>query len=288
MSVHQENLEADCGTAQPFNDILSPMVFRAPDRLSSPLSWQEHIPFAFWLVERAQPRLLVELGTMSGNSYLAFCQAVQTLGLTARCYAVDTWEGDAHTGSYGDDVYWTLFADHDCRYGSFSRLVRSTFDQALTHFEDASVDLLHIDGLHTYEAMRHDFETWRPKLSSRAVALLHDTNSRDGSKLWTELAGIYPNNFQFVHGLGLGVLGVGEELPVPLRGFFARARHPKGAQLIRDVYGRLGAHCSSTLVQHQLPQLLPRIIAAARVSDVARRIALLAPRPVVAEGRPGL
>ena len=149
-----------------------------------------------------------------------------------------------------------LAAFHDCRYSSFSQMLRSTFDQALEHFEDGSIDLLHIDGLHTYEAMRHDFESWRPKLSSRAVVLFHDTNVRErdfgGFKLWAELAEIYPNNFQSLHCVGLGVLGVGADLPAPLRRFFVSVRHAEGARLIRDIYGRLGAHCTATAVQ-QLP-----------------------------------
>ena len=112
-------------------------------------------------------------------SYSAFCEAVQRTRLDCRCLAVDTWEGDEHAGFYGEEIYADLRRFHDARYAGFSDLMRCTFDAALAYVPDNSVDLLHIDGLHTYDAVRGDFERWRPKLTDRAVVLFHDTNVRE-------------------------------------------------------------------------------------------------------------
>src|SRR5262249_20021152 len=155
----------DWGAAVGLLDPLLEISLTRPDRLVEPGSWVGHIPFAFWIVAAHRPRTLVELGTHSGNSYGAFCQAVAMLDLETACYAVDTWAGDPQAGFYGEEVYEELCQYHDARYAAFSRLVRSTFDEAVAHFPEDSVDLLHIDGYHVYDTVRHDFETWLPKMS---------------------------------------------------------------------------------------------------------------------------
>jgi hypothetical protein len=197
----------------PFDLLNHPIIFSPPRRLTPMSAWVEHIPFGMFLVELLQPRIIVELGTASGESYCAFCQAVEELNLDTRCYAVDTWEGDPHAGFYGPEILADLREHHDPLYGNISRLIQSTFTEALDDFADGTIDLLHIDGFHTYEVVKHDFETWLPKVSSAGVVLLHDTNVQEKGfgvwKFWGEIKSRY-QHMEFVHGHGLGVLAIGE------------------------------------------------------------------------------
>src|SRR3954464_1992538 len=92
-------------------------------------AWVEHAPFGFWLVDALRPRTIVELGVHHGFSYFVFCQAVRRLALQARCFAIDSFEGDEHAGLYGNDVYEDVLR-RNRRYHGFSQVIRSTFAQA--------------------------------------------------------------------------------------------------------------------------------------------------------------
>jgi glycosyltransferase involved in cell wall biosynthesis len=192
---------------------MAPLFWRS-ERIGTPSVWWQHVPFAHWLMLQAMPRMLVELGTHSGVSYTAFCEAVLKGGLTTQCHAVDA-RGDGHAGQ-SPETYEEFRRYHDARFREFSTVFRCPFDEAVSRFPDNSVDILHIDGLHAYEAVLYDFQSWLPKLSDRAVVLFHGTNKRGEGygvwRLWAELSQRYAS-FEFLHGHGLGVLAVGNRPP---------------------------------------------------------------------------
>lgn len=255
-------LTTSSDVAQFAESLLCTRLFR-PDRLVEPDAWIGHIPFAFWLIAAQQPRVLVELGTHTGNSYSAFCQVVDRLGLSTACFAVDTWKGDSQAGPYGEEVFAELRAYHDPRYHSFSRLIRSTFDEALDHFADGTIDLLHIDGCHTYDAVRHDYESWRPKMSERGVMLFHDINVRERDfgawQLWEELALSHPH-FAFLHHHGLGVLGVGAAADRAVRDLFAVGEADGTTVAVRGWFAELGRALQADLEVRRIREQLGLVL----------------------------
>lgn len=181
-----------------------------PGRLVHPDSWVMHIPFAFLIIKILKPSTLVELGVHTGNSFSAFCQSAQKIDHVMKAYGIDTFQGEKHAGFYDESIYNDIHDYLNTNHPGMAELIRDTFDSAKDRFADQSIDLLHIDGLHTYEAVKHDFETWLPKVSNKGMILFHDTQvKRDDFgvwKFWEELSSRYHHLFEFSYGNGLGVL----------------------------------------------------------------------------------
>ena len=193
----------------------------------APSSWWQHVPIAHWLVEAIKPKRIVELGTHYGVSFFAFCEAAEAFSPNTFAYAIDSWQGDEHASFYGEEVFIQVQNHWENTHKCRSTLIRSTFDDAIEYFEEGSIDILHIDGLHTYEEVKHDFETWLPKMSSNSLILFHDINVRERDfgvwRLWEELKAQY-KTFEVLNGHGLGMLLLGEEMSTKLNEFSALSK----------------------------------------------------------------
>ncbi len=172
--------------------------------------WGGHRAFGYDLVRWMRPARIAELGVHWGTSFFAFAQAVKDGRMKeTELIGVDTFEGEEHAGQYGPEVLETvrrIVREHFA--GQKITLHKSLFSEALPRVEDQSIDLLHIDGLHTYEAVKEDFETWLPKLAPEGIVLFHDVAPDTGygsTDYWNEIVEQHPG-FAFNHSWGLGVL----------------------------------------------------------------------------------
>ena len=168
--------------------------------------------------------------------------------MSTACYSIDTWRGDPRTGPYDENVFdrWRRLS----RSSLFEFLTAdpASFAEAVSQFSDDSIDLLHLGGYHTLEAVQDDFTMWLPKMSHRGVVLLHDINVREKNfgawEFWHKAEQTYPS-FSFLHGHGLGVLGVGRDLPEPIKWLLSRRSDDSTeSSEIRLFFSQLGRRVS--------------------------------------------
>jgi hypothetical protein len=191
-------------------------IFSYQESLDDTISpWSGHRYFVYDLIRNIKPVSIVELGVHRGTSFFSMCQAIKDSGyIPETISAIDTWKGDEHSYLYDESVYVDFLKIQKLYYSNLPiKPIRKTFDEALLLFEDDSIDLLHIDGFHTYDAVRHDFETWFSKVKNGGVILFHDIFEYQKDfgvhELWEELK-MKHKSISFTHSHGLGVLVKGD------------------------------------------------------------------------------
>lgn len=204
---NRESVLDQMSTGQTFSDIIEPL-FSLPMKLP-PTAWAGHIPFLMTLIKLMEPRTYVELGTHYGASLIGAATASKSFNVPMKLYGVDSWEGDVHAGVYEGEPIYQQLKDYISQRFQNVELVRAYFDDANPRFASGSIDILHIDGLHTYDAVKHDFVSWLPKMAPDGVILFHDTCVYERGfgvfQLWEELRNQF-TTLSFGHSFGLGVV----------------------------------------------------------------------------------
>ena len=132
---------------------------------------QGHVLFVDWLIEEMKPKVTVDLGIDYGYSLIAFAH-----NNPGKVYGIDGFEGDEWTGSR--NTYDQVSGHVTNLQLNNVTLIKGFFDDVVKTW-DTKIDLLHIDGFHSYEAVKNDFEKWSGFVNSTGVILFHDTDSHD-------------------------------------------------------------------------------------------------------------
>ncbi|HLX33011.1 MAG TPA: class I SAM-dependent methyltransferase [Gaiellaceae bacterium] len=153
----------------------------------------EFAPFLALLLRRP-PRRVIEIGRGSGGSLWALCQAAAD---DATIVSVDLPEGPY--GGLPDDPQ--ILARHDsyARPGQELVLVQGDSTAAETleavHRAVTDVDLLFIDGDHTFAGVKADYEAYAPLVQEGGLVALHDILPHDAMpevgvhRFWAALGG---------------------------------------------------------------------------------------------------
>ena len=181
-------------------------------------AWDGHKTFALWAVNEFKPTTIVDLGVDYG--YSTFIFASQNIG---HVYGVDLFEGDMHAGFR--NTYDFVNSRKNLYELDNITFIKGLFNDVAAQW-DKPIDILHIDGLHTYEAVKNDFDTWSKFITNDGIILFHDTVSFADSvgKFFNEIP--WPKT-NFLQSAGLGVVCRNPAIIERINKVFNLAKKPK-------------------------------------------------------------
>jgi predicted O-methyltransferase YrrM len=145
------------------------------------------------LVADLRPRRVVEIGTYRGGSLWAFAQLAAS---DAILLSIDLPGGEFGAGYDGEvESRFANFLRHEQRIVTLPLDSHdpATVAAARAALEGVPVDLLFIDGDHSYEGVKRDFELYAPLVRPGGIVALHDIladsdwEGSDVDRLWAEV-----------------------------------------------------------------------------------------------------
>jgi predicted O-methyltransferase YrrM len=126
------------------------------------------------LVRSIKPDVCVEIGSARGKSACVIGLALKENG-RGKLYAIDPHTSTAWNDGDSIETY-DLIRDHLKQVGVDDRveIVRSYSDEVAQRW-DKPIDLLFLDGDHTYEGVKRDWERFMPHVAETGVIMFHDT-----------------------------------------------------------------------------------------------------------------
>ncbi len=123
-------------------------------------------------IAKVDLKTIVEIGSYVGDSTEIFAENFETV------FAIDPWENsydDTDASSYRYPMYMIEKQFDDlCKKNLNIMKIKSFSLEKVKYFEDESIDMVYIDGIHQYEAVKEDILAWAPKVKIGGIIAGHD------------------------------------------------------------------------------------------------------------------
>lgn len=194
-------------------------AFNGAHQIIRPLQNRSEIKNLLELLATRRPRRVLEIGTANGGTLFLFCRVADPVATIISVDLPGGWFGGGYPAWKG--ILYRCFPGrgqkfHLIRADSHSR---ETFDRVRNLLSGERLDFVFIDGDHTYEGVRRDYEEYRKLCADDAIIAFHDIvpNATDPDcevpRFWEELRATEQTG-EFVEnpnqdGAGIGVVFLG-------------------------------------------------------------------------------
>ena len=127
----------------------------------------------------SQSQIILEIGSYIGASAACFGSAASERA-PKKIYCIDTWNNDAM--SEGERDTWGEFSRNTLSYQDWIVPIRGFSTQVVDPLRQLidRVDLLFVDGDHSYIGVREDWEAYKSMLGEGSVVVFHDFGWAEG------------------------------------------------------------------------------------------------------------
>jgi len=146
---------------------------------------EEQGPFIESLIYLNQSKVVVEIGVAEAKTTDFLCRGAARVG--GHVYGYDLW--DTH-GLKNQFQHWSSQekCENYLRGKGHNNFTLTKIDSKTSEFcqlikdRHPSIDLAFIDGCHSYDGIKNDFDAIYPQLSETGIVVFHDTMSIDGCR----------------------------------------------------------------------------------------------------------
>ncbi len=128
--------------------------------------------------QAARGGTIVEVGSYHGKSAVNLAYAVRKREGNARIYCADTWMNTTIEHARNVDVF-QHFLDNTAAYRDLITPLRGRSEESGREWNRGEIDVIFIDGDHSFEGVTADIRAWVPKVKPGGLILFHDSDLPD-------------------------------------------------------------------------------------------------------------